>query len=321
MSPRSPITRPETQRDVVLQLALTVTPEGVTLDYKDLTSLNVARVELAGIFAQSGQELRDGIFQIRITADGVRVTDDAEVYSPEIWQEIVGPQTVLGKIFKAHFGQLVAAYRGMVVDNETLEEIVRAAVERAIHVYVTDDPLKMHLVFPELKELEAMQFEGGCSACAFTGLATSISGLIDGRKPEVRADVATVGGRVNVRAFLPDGVLAIVVGYLGHENVFEKVFHEDLVARLQPLLTPELIREVIQNHLVMGEVARRAHTRAHSTMWEAYGLDIYDIATLADAKEAEIEEDMRRERERPPMRSRFEAFLRESLMMDDTDPG
>ena len=287
---------------------------------------------LASIFAQTYTD-----FNVLIVDNGS--SDGVEAYVREHFPQVAFLRNARNLGFAPahnqairyaieHWGGEDLSDRFVLVTNQDaifaptfLEEIVRAAVERAIHVYVTDDPLKMHLVFPELKELEAMQFEGGCSACAFTGLATSISGLIDGRKPEVRADVATVGGRVNVRAFLPDGVLAIVVGYLDHENVFENVFHEDLVARLQPLLTPELIREVIQNHLVMGEVARRAHTRAHSTMWEAYGLDIYEIATLADAKEAEIEEDMRRERERPPMRSRFEAFLRESLMMDDTDPG
>lgn len=292
--PRSSIVRPQSQRDIVLQLALTVTPEGVDFNFQDFTPLEVNRNELESYFQGSGYDLRDGTFQFRITAAGVFVTDDADVYTADEWTAIVDQGSAFGKILMEQFGRLIAAYRGMVTDDATLGQIVRAAIGKALLINSEEDPLKKDFRAPELAEIEEMKFRRGCATCSFMDRSDFIA-MFSG-KPALRRDVVTVAG-VNILVMQADGLITAIVGYLAHENPFERVFHEDLVARLQPLLTPELVRSVIQDHLVIGEVARRINVREQSAILEAYGFSADELTQLADAKEAEVEDTIRRRRE------------------------
>lgn len=208
----------------------------------------------------------------------------ANVYNDETWTKLVVDESGFRMNLVKHFEQLVAAYDGMVLDASELEQIVRAAVDNAIMVHL--DPHNTGTSVPSFSELAVIRFEGGCATCAFCEKDTSILSELMGRKPPMLPNVVSVAG-VNIRAFLADGVLAVVVGYLDHTNIFEIVFHNDLVARLQLLLTPQLIRSVIEGNLIAGELTRRMIYQSQLVMMEAYGYSPRAVIALADAKEHE----------------------------------
>lgn len=294
---RPTIVRPQSKRDVVLRLALTVTPEGATFDYNEgLVALKRSRDGFTEIFPRL-MRLFNGVFVINITADGASLEEDvASVYTPTEWAAILNQETAFAKYLNGHFNQLMTAYCGMAVEPEHLEAIVRAAVECALQVY-EDDRLAEDLRLPTIDQLEGMKFAGGCATCCFvdnlTGLLARFSHG-DDAKPKLANGVVQIAG-VNVRVLDRDDKLRVIVGYLAHENIFEHAFHDDLIARLQPLLTPEFIRPIIHGYLALNELARRTFVRRNSVAMNAYGFKTDDIATFADAKEAKIREELRRQ--------------------------
>lgn len=280
MTPIPP--RPARPDDLSLEGILTITDKEVVIDY-GFGMQAYSRVSFERVFKNKlGLHVLNGTFNIDVSSreKNFGVTDPADVYTPEEWDLIMGDGGGLRKLLMGHLLCLGNAYRGQLVEEEFLD-VVRAAIERAL--LQDENPLKgIHL--PTQDELVAMVFEGGCASCAFCEKGTSFLAKMPGEKPPLRKDMSTAHG-VNVRAIREKGRIRIVVGYLDHENPFKEAFHNALVARLQPLLTPELIRSVISDLLVNKELDRRTLTRRIQATMETYGFDCNDISALADGKE------------------------------------